>query len=247
MIATELVILITGVFLLAGTVKGTVGIGLPTASIGMLTLFIDARLAISLVVLPMLISNAWQVYREGMVMETFRTYWRFALALMVVIAMMTTVTANIDENLLVMILGVVILLFAASNLVRIPPRLPPRYDAIAQWIAGILAGLLGGLTAIWSPPTVIYLLARRVDKNEFVRASGVLILLGSIPLCIGFWRAGLLAGDTALVSLGMTVPTLIGFTIGEYIRRRLQADRFRVVVLLIFMAMGLNLIGKAIF
>jgi len=247
MITAELIILISGVFLLAGTVKGTVGIGLPTASIGMLTLFIDARLAISLVVLPMLISNAWQVYREGMVVETFKSYWRFGVALMLVIAMMTSVTAKIDENLLVMILGVVILLFSVSNLVRMPPRLPPRYDAIAQWIAGILAGLLGGLTAIWSPPTVIYLLARRVDKNEFVRASGVLILLGSIPLSLGFWRAGLLTGDTALVSLGMIVPTLIGFTIGEYIRRRLQADRFRIVVLLIFMAMGLNLIGKAIF
>lgn len=246
MLSFEFIILASAVFLLAGSIKGTVGIGLPTAAIGILTQFTDARLAISLVVFPMLVSNAWQVYREGKIMQTLRNYWRFALALMLLIAAMSFVTARIDERMLVLILGIVILLFSLANLIRMPPRLPQRFDALAQWFAGTLAGVLGGITAIWAPPTIIYLMAKRVDKNEFVRASGLLIFLGSIPLCIGFWHAGLLGGDTALLSLAMIVPTLAGFSLGELIRRRLRAERFRKLVLLIFLVIGLNLIGKAI-
>ena len=246
MISFEFIILATAVFVLAGSIKGTVGIGLPTAAIGILTQFTDARLAISLVAFPILFSNAWQVYREGKIRQTLRDYWRFALALMVMIAAMTFVTARIDERLLVMMLGIVILLFSLTNLISMPPRLPERFDALAQWIAGTLAGVLGGITAIWAPPTVIYLMARRVDKNEFVRASGLLIFLGSIPLCIGFWNAGLLSGDTAMLSLAMVVPSLAGFSLGEVLRRRLRAERFRKLVLLIFLVMGLNLIAKAI-
>ena len=59
--------------------------------------------------------------------------------------------------------------------------------------------------------------------------------------------SGLLDGETAPLSAGMVVPSLIGFTLGEAIRRRLDADRFRTVVLWMFLLMGLNLIRRSLF
>ena len=246
MIDAELIALAIATYLLAGTIKGVVGIGLPTASIGIFSQFTDPRVAISLVVFPILISNAWQVFREGQVVETFILYWRFAVALMVALWGMTFVTASIDTDTLIVSLGAVIVLFAATSLMVLPPVLSDRFNQPVQWIAGVLAGLLGGLTAIWSPPMVIYLLARRVDKTDFVRATGMLIFLGGIPLCLGFWQAGLLTGELATLSLGMTVPALLGFSLGELIRRRLNSERFRKLVLVMFLLMGLNLIRKAL-
>ena len=246
MIDVDLIALAVATYLLAGIIKGTVGIGLPTASIGILSQFTDPRQAISLVVFPILISNAWQAFRAGNVVATFKSYWQFAIALMVVLWAMTFVTASVDTRMLVLSLGGVIVLFAATSLMATPPPLPDHLDRPAQWIAGALAGAIGGLTAIWSPPMVIYLLSRRIDKDDFVRATGLLIFLGGIPLCIGFWQAGLLSGDLAVLSLGMTVPTLIGFSAGELIRRRLDGERFRIIVLVIFLLMGLNLIRKAL-
>jgi hypothetical protein len=106
---------------------------------------------------------------------------------------------------------------------------------------------MGGLTAIWSPPMVIYLLSRRVEKAEFVRATGLLILLGSLPLCVGLWRAGLVTGPNALVSVAMVAPAMAGFTLGEVLRRRLDTGRFRIAVLALFLLMGLNLIRRSVF
>ena len=79
-----------------------------------------------------------------------------------------------------------------------------------------------------------------------MRATGLLFLLGSLPLCIGFWQQGLLSGDLAVTSASMIVPTLLGFTLGEVIRRHLPAERFRRVVLLVFLVMGLNLLRRAL-
>ncbi|MEM7207485.1 MAG: sulfite exporter TauE/SafE family protein [Pseudomonadota bacterium] len=243
----ELILLACATYLFAGTIKGMVGIGLPTASIGILSQFTNPRIAIALVVFPILISNAWQMYREGQVLQTVKRYWVFAVCLMVVLGAMTAVTSRIDTNVLILILGAVIVLFSATSLMTLPPQLPPRFDRAAQIIAGSLAGAIGGLTAIWSPPMVIYLLSRRVEKDEFVRVTGLLIFLGGIPLCIGFWQAGLFTGDISLLSLGLIVPTLIGFSLGEVIRRRLDAQRFRTAVLVMFLLMGLNLVRKAVF
>lgn len=247
MISSELIIYAILVYILAGTIKGTVGIGLPVTAIGILSQFADPRLAISLVVFPIIVSNAWQIYREGQVLETIKTYWVFALAMMLVLGGMTFVTASIDTGTLILILGIVIVLFAISSLMFTPPSVPDRYDSLAQLLCGVMSGVLGGLTAIWAPPIVFYLIARKTDKKDFVRVTGVLLFCGSIPLGIGFWQAGLFTGSTALFSMGMIVPTLIGFSLGEVLRRRLNSQRFRTLVLVFFLVVGLNLIRKSIF
>lgn len=236
----------TVAFLVAGTIKGAVGIGLPTASIGIMTQAIDPRVAIALVVFPIIVANFWQVLRMGETMRTVRDYWLMAASLMIVLWLTTSVTATVSQTTLMMIVGSVIIIFAITSLALSPPVLPDRFNRIGQVLAGVAAGALGGLTSIWSPPLVTYFLARRLDKDEFIRASGLLIFLGSLPLCIGFWHEGLLDGPNALLSAAMVVPALTGFQIGEVLRRKIRADRFQTLVLVIFLLMGLNIIRKAL-
>lgn len=235
------------VFLFAGTIKGTVGIGLPTASISILSQFYDPYTAISLVIFPVMVSNVWQVYRSGDVLRILKTFWPFASMLVTFIFIFTHLTSGISSTVLMMILGGVIVLFALTSLFAHPPKLPLHFDRPVQFIAGAMAGVMGGLTAIWSPPMVIYLLARQVHKDDFVRASGLLISLGSLPLCIGYWLNGHMTGPLAATSLMMIVPTLAGFTIGEMIRKRIDAARFQKLVLVLFLLMGLNIIRRALF
>ena len=226
--------------------KGTLGIGLPIAAIGAMTLFIDPRVAISLMVFPIMVTNLWQCYRAGEVRATVVKYKWFALILLVCLFGTTYFTARISAQWLLAWVGIIIVLFALMNLSFRPPPIPDRFDGIAQWIFAVFAGVLGGLTAIWSPPIAIYLMARDVDKETFVRVTGFLFVIGSLPLCIGFYQNGLLTGQLAVVSMAMIIPSLIGFSIGEVIRRNLNAQRFRQLVLFGFVLIGLNLIRKAV-
>lgn len=234
-------------FLIAGAIKGAIGIGLPTAAISILSQGIDAKLAVALVVIPSLVSNSWQIYRMGDTLRAFSTYWIFATVLVSVLFLTTALTASISSQSLLVTIGVVIILFSVTNLLIHPPRLPDRFDRLAQFVAGGIAGLLGGLTAIWAPPLVIYLIARRVERDEFVRATGLLIFIGSVPLLLGFWLNGLIDAHIAMLSAGMVLPALAGFQIGEALRTRLPVERFQAAVLWFFLLMGLNVIRRAVF
>jgi len=240
-------LLALGTFLLAGTIKGTVGMGLPITSIGILSQFTDPRTAVTLSVFPIVVSNAWQVFRSGNIIASVQRYWRFALTLAVVLLVTTFFAASVPTDLLASVLGLIIVLFAITSLAFTPPFLPEKYDRIGQVVGGICSGIFGGLTAIWAPPMVIYFLARRLDKDEFVRASGVLFLAGSVPLVIGYLHNGLLSPDTAKISALLVIPSLLGFTIGEFLRRKLNTERFRTVVLVVFLLMGLNLVRRSLF
>jgi hypothetical protein len=235
------------VFIIAGTIKGTVGIGLPTASVGLMAQFADPKLAIAVVVIPIVVLNGWQAYRAGGFIETLRRYALFAAFMIPVLFVTTFFTARIDGQVLIFWLGVVVVLFSATSLFITPPPLPDRYDKAGQAVAGTVAGVLGGLTAIWAPPVMIYLLSRKIEKTDFVRASGTILFCGSFPLFLGSINSGLLDRSTAILSAMMLIPALIGFWFGEKLRQRLDAELFRTIVLVVFLLMGLNLMRRSLF
>ncbi|MDG1532780.1 MAG: sulfite exporter TauE/SafE family protein [Paracoccaceae bacterium] len=237
----------TAAFLFAGTVKGLVGMGLPTAAIGTMTLLIEPRLAVAIIILPMIVSNAWQVYRMGHIRRTLWRYRWFMLISMVVVFGTLLASAEVSDNVLYGVAGTIILIFVATNLGPKPPRLPERLDSIGQFIFGILAGIAGGLTAMWAPPIAIYLMMRDADKDEFVRGSGLLIFMASIPLAVGYLQIGQLPRGVALISALMIVPTLLGFSLGEKLRGHLSPARFRIALLVVFFFLGLNLLRRAFF
>ena len=88
-----------------------------------------------------------------------------------------------------------------------------------------------------------YLLARNVDKSEFIGATGFLFLAGSLPLALGLALAGVLTLDTVLHSLMGLVVVLAGFRIGEALRQFVPQGIFRQIVLWAFLIMGTRLIA----
>src|SRR5258708_23154411 len=59
--ATNIWLLAAGTFLLAGLVKGVIGMGLPTVAMGLLAIVLPAAEAAALLVVPSLVTNVWQL------------------------------------------------------------------------------------------------------------------------------------------------------------------------------------------
>jgi len=184
-------------FLFAGTIKGLVGIGLPTATIAVLAQFTDPRKAIALLLLPALVTNLWQVYRSGYFRQNVRLYWPFALVLAPTIWLSSQFAARAAAEPLTIAIGCVIVIFVLTHLLAKPYAISANLDRPVQAGAGAIAGVMGGLTSIWAPPMVIYLLTKPLSKDEFVGATGVLILAGTVPLLAGYWQTGLMTCELA--------------------------------------------------
>jgi len=234
------------VYVLAGLVKGTIGIGLPTAGVSLTAQFTDVRIAIALALMPMLLTNVWQVYRTRQDTHKIRRFWPLLVCMLLGIALFAFAAPSVPLHITTLILGATVLLFASVSLLSEIPQISQRYDKKLQIFAGFSAGFMGGITGVWAPPIVMYMSAVRVDKATFVAVVGVLLMTGSAVLCLAYGSVGLLTRGQAIASLILVIPAIIGFAIGEKLRGQIEEELFKKLVLLFFLVMGLNLIRRGL-
>ena len=235
---------ICGIFIFAGIVKGFLGIGLPAAAMGLLTLIFPPTEAISLLWLPILFSNMFQFGRARNKREIAVTYKWFAAAIFISIFLTSLFINDYPTALLTVAIGVAMVVFSLNLLFGL--SLPVGPGRGWQVGVGVVSGVLGGLSSIWSPPVAMYLMARNTPKDMFIGATGFLFLAGCLPLGVGLVISGLITGPVIMKSLLGLLMTLIGFRIGEILRERISQDRFRQVVLVAFLIMGGRLIATGL-
>ena len=236
---------VVAIFLFAGVIKGFLGIGLPAAAMAFLTLVMDPTIAISLLTLPIIFTNIMQYSRCENPRPIARKYWIFALAIVLSIFITSFFILSYPKALLTASIGLAMIAFSLTQMFGTKFPIGDGYS----WHIGVglFSGVLGGLSSIWSPPVAMYLLARNVEKSEFIGATGFLFLAGSLPLALGLALAGVLTADTVLHSLTGLVVVLAGFRIGEALRQFVPQGMFRQIVLWAFLIMGTRLIAIGLF
>jgi len=245
-IPSAVMLIAIAVYLVAGLIKGTLGIGLPTAGVGLTAQFTDVRTAIALALMPMLITNAWQVYRSRHDLHRTQRFFPLLVCMLLSILLFAFAAPNVPISITTLLLGVIVLLFASVSLAKELPQAKPVHDRKLQMSAGITAGFMGGITGIWAPPIAIYMSAARVDKTTFVATVGVLLMSGSAVLCLTYGSVGLLTQGQAIASLLLVAPAIVGYSLGERIRNQLDETLFKKLLLLFFLVMGLNLIRRGL-
>jgi uncharacterized membrane protein YfcA len=238
-------IAVLAIFLFAGIIKGFLGIGLPAAAMAFLTLVMDPTIAISLLTLPIIFTNIMQYAGCENPRPIARKYWVFALAIIVSIFITSFFILSYPKAILTISIGLAMIAFSLTQMTG--ARLPIGGGYGWHIGVGLFSGVLGGLSSIWSPPVAMYLLARDVDKSEFIGATGFLFLAGSLPLAAGLALAGVLTIDTVLHSLMGLIVVLIGFRIGEMMRNHVPQGIFRKIVLWAFLIMGARLLAIGLF
>ena len=240
-----ILVLMVATFFVSGIVKGFLGIGLPAAAMGLLTLVVSPSHAISLLVLPIFFTNLSQFLRSQERVQTVTLYWPFAVTIVICIFMTSLFLEKYPVGLLTIAIGVAMVVFALNGLSKFRLKLGP--EKYWQIFLGMISGILGGLSSIWSPPVAMYLVARDLEKERFIAATGFLFLIGSVPLALGLFLGGTLNLAVMLQSLTGLIAVLLGFRIGENLRSRVDQKLFQKAVLIAFTIMGVRLIAVGIF
>ena len=233
---------------LAGFVKGTTGFAMPMVMISGLGSFLPAETALAALIMPTLVSNIWQAFRQGIsaALVSARRHVAYLLMLLPGIAIAAQFVRVIPTGLMFLLIGTVVTIFAAIQLMGWQPRLQNTGKRIASLTIGAVAGILGGLSGIWGPPTVMYLTTLETPKHEQMRVQGVVYGLGSIVLALAHVKSGVLSGDGLHLSLGMIVPALVGLWVGFMVLDRVDQQFFRRMTLLVLVVAGLNLIRRGL-
>ncbi len=242
-----LLAIIVVAFLAAGTIKGAIGVGLPTTAIAILGAGLGLREAIPLLIVPSLVANIWQIMRGADLIGLLRRFWFINAIACVGVWLGTVILFRVDPTLLSGLLGLVIVVYAAMGLFAYAPRVPPHRERVLAPIVGLGAGLLTGTTGSLLMPLLVYFQALGLEKDRFVQAAGLSLLIGTVAWAASLIQQGAFGQQAFLLSSFALIPTLAGMAFGQWVRTRLSQSLFRKFVYFFLLILGLNLIYKSVF
>lgn len=238
---------VLAVAVFAGVVKGLVGFAMPTVLISGMTLVLAPDLALAALILPTLVTNAWQALRQGpqAALQTMRRYRVFLLFGLVTMNVSGQLVRVLDPRILYALIGLPVGLFAVLQLVGWWPRMAARSEKVEAMVGGF-AGFIGGLSGVWGPPTVAYLTAVNTPKQEQIRAQGVIFGMGALALVVIHMQTGVLRAEVMPLTFAILPCALIGLLIGFKLQDRIAQETFRRATLVVLVIAGANLIRRAL-
>lgn len=241
----DLALPVAVVFTLSACLKGATGLGFSTLALPLLVCFIEPVLAIAVVLLPSLFSNALVMIQAGHWRETFTRFWPLYLTTLPGMLVGFNLLTQVEAAWSRLALGVVLVLYCAWSLAAPVWRCPPRWVGPLAWPAGFFTGLVSSLNGSQVFPVLPYLMALPLPHELQVRAVNLSFSLSSLIMIGLLGGGGLLDGDVlALYALGL-LPVALGVWAGGRVRRRLPEAGFRYVVLTVLLAIGLGLLIRS--
>jgi uncharacterized membrane protein YfcA len=226
------------VFALAGLVKGVVGLGLPTLSMALLALAMPPAQAAALLIVPSLVTNAWQMRPFATLAPLARRLWPLQAGVCAGTWIASWLVGTGAGPWAARGLGLALLAYGAWGLLGRAPRLSERAQRWAGPVAGALTGGVTAATGVFVVPAVPYLQALGLPREALIRAMGLsftvsTIALGGALAAHGQWQAG-----AAGASFAMLAPALAGMAAGQWLGRRLEPAVFRACFLGALVVLG---------
>lgn len=242
-----IILYIAAVYFATGVVKGVLGIGLPLITIPMLAGTLGPITAMALLAVPTFAVNFAQTAQSGYMAGAFRRFWpAYPLVVLSVIASVFLLLTRLDREALMILVGVVVILVALTQLMPVTFTIPHRAERWCTPLFGVASGIIGGVTGFLGPLMVMYLVALRVDKDQFVGAIALFYMIAALPFFVGLWANGYFGWFEFWASCGAATLIWLGVLVGQRVRARASSELFRKLVLGLLIVIGANMIRKAL-
>lgn len=229
------------VFLLAGLVKGVIGLGLPTVAMGLLTLLMAPVQAAAMLVMPSLVTNVWQMVAGPALPGLLRRLWPMLAGICLGTLLGIGMLAGSNTATVSALLGSALVAYAGLALWAPQLKTPPRAEAWVSPVVGITTGLLTGATGVFVLPAVPYLQTLEMERSELIQALGLSFTVSTLVLALGLAGADAFGGAMLGVSALAVLPALLGMAAGQWLRNRISAATFRRCFFLGLLALGVHL------
>jgi uncharacterized membrane protein YfcA len=238
---------IAGVFMLAGFVKGVVGLGLPTVSMGLLAVTMAPSQALAIVIVPAVVTNIWQTFVGSYLRDIVRRLWPLLIGTALGIWLNRGSLTGPYAHYLPIALGILLVLYAIMGLGQFAFTVASRNEKWIGSIVGLVTGLISAATGVQVIPSMPFMQALGMDKDELVQALGVFFTVATLALSVNLTTSGLLGAATALPGAIAMGCSFAGMFIGQALRTRMPADAFRTWFLIAMIFLGLYVAGAAVY
>jgi uncharacterized protein len=242
-----LLFFIAAALLLAGFVKGVVGLGLPTVSIGLLAVAMQPSRAIAIVIVPAIVTNIWQTFAGPHLRDIIRRLWPLMAGTVIGIWLNAGMLSGPYARYGGVVLGVLLVIYAIVGLSKFSFRVARSNEKWIGGIVGLVTGAVSAATGVQVVPSMPFMQAIGMEKDELVQALGVFFTVATLALAFTLTSAGLLSASTALPGAVAMASAFAGMFIGQVVRSRMQPEAFRRWFLIAMILLGLYLAGSAVY
>lgn len=229
------------VFVLAGFVKGVIGLGLPTVAIGLLSLIMPPVQAAALLIVPSMVTNVWQLLAGGSFLMLARRLWTMLAGIVIgTLAGAGFMTAD-SGGRAVAALGVALVLYAIAGLAAFKFSVPAGQEKWWSPVIGFVTGLVTAATGVFVIPAVPYLQALNLERDELIQALGLSFTISTLALAVNLGAGGAFHGSVMGASAAVLLPALLGMWFGTWVRSRVKAQTFRRCFFAGLLLLGLHL------
>ena len=242
-----LLFLIAAAFLLAGFVKGVIGLGLPTVSMGLLAVTMQPSRALAIVIVPAIITNIWQTLVGPYLRDIIRRLWPLMVGTVIGIWLNSGMLTGPYARYGGIVLGILLVIYAIIGLKKFTFTVARSNEKWIGGIAGVITGMVSAATGVQVIPSMPFMQAIGMEKDELVQALGVFFTVATLALAFNLTAAGLLTAATALPGAVAMAAAFAGMFIGQAVRSRMEPEAFRRWFLIAMIFLGLYLAGSAIY
>jgi uncharacterized membrane protein YfcA len=228
-------------FLLGGLVKGVLGMGLPTAALGVLGLVMTPAKAAAMVVVPTFVTNVWQFATGPHLASALRRIWPLLAGICVGTFLGLGQLTGESAGRATVALGVVLVLYSVIALAMPRFSVPARAEPWLSPVIGLLTGLITATTGLSVIPSVPYLQALALPRDELVQALGLSFTVSAVALGAMLAHEGVFEIGIAGASLLTLAPAVVGMVLGQLVRSRISARVFRLCFLIGLLVLGAHL------
>ncbi len=241
-VALPIIVACTLALAAGGIVKGLISIGLPLVGLPLLMLAVDVPTAVNLLMVPIMVSNLVQAVEGPDTLKIMRRFLPIQITLAIGTFLGTALLANLDQQVLLLAVGGFTVVFGLLGLLQPRLLIPP---ALERWLGapvGLAAGLIGGMSTLFGPVLTLFMVGLHLPPNVFVKAISILYTTAGAFLMLSGAAPGTASGADMLLSAAGMIPVYGGMLLGQRVRNRLNAERFRLLVLATVVITGANMI-----
>ena len=229
-----------------GFIKGVTGAGAPLVAVPVMAAAFDVRLAIVVMVVPNLATNAWQIYEHARGLRGLHIGGLMALGAVPGVVLGTALLTVASDAALSVGLAAFLTLYILHRL-RAPSF--SLSDALFRALAvpiGVVGGFMQGAAGMSGPLALAFMSTGGLERSLFIANLSTFFLATSFMQIPALVAAGILTWPGITLSMLAVAPILAALPLGNMVGKRLRHERFNQLVLVVIGLLALRLYWRGL-
>ncbi len=213
---------LVAIVFLASVIHGSISIGFGMISTPLVALFTDMQTAITYMLIPTMLVNAFSVINEGKFLEALRKFWLIIFLMIIGSIMGTVLLVYTNSDYFKLLLALIIFIYLIQSAVKIEATFISKYPKSSTYGLGIIGGIISGLTNVVAPLVLIYTLELKYTKKDIVQLSNLCFLFSKMSQLVVFLSLGAFSIQAFKISAISIFIVFIGLFFGIKIKNKID-------------------------